>query len=259
MSPEAFRAFTEAVRVRVAADARVRGLVALGSTAEIRAPDPYSDHDLWLIVAPGTQESFRGDLSWLPGPERHAFAFRETEHGVKVVYEDAHLVEAAVFSLEELELARANHYRVLLGDESVAHAVAATAERGRMSSPADPSWLFGQALTHLLVGVARHRRGEGLSGHRFVHGMAVERLVALIHGLETPENPQAADDLDPFRRFESLHPARAEALHAALGEPLEGAVSGLLDLLEAVAGSTAERGRALSTVRALLRKERSGC
>ncbi|MEL6187777.1 MAG: hypothetical protein AAFU79_24405, partial [Myxococcota bacterium] len=243
MNSEDFLEFTKAVTARLRPEPSVRGLVALGSTAGERAPDPYSDHDLWLVVATGAQERFRNDTSWLPEAERQVFAFRETEHGVKVVYDDGHLVELAVFSMEELAVARANHYLVLIGDEEVAGAVAATADPARRASPPDPEWLFGQALTHLLVGVARHRRGERISAHRFVHGLAVERLVTLVRGLESSAVPEASDDLDPFRRFEQMHPERAQLLHAALGLPLEAAALELLGLLTDVVALGPQQAR----------------
>lgn len=62
-----YRAFTQALAGGLKADARVVGLVAVGSMAERDyAPDEWSDHDFFVLTRPGEQEAFRSDLSWLP-------------------------------------------------------------------------------------------------------------------------------------------------------------------------------------------------
>src|SRR4051812_48367660 len=78
------------------------------------APDDWSDHGFFVISSAGEQERLRGDLSWLPRHDGVALAFRETEHGLNVIYDDGHLLEFAVFDLDELGLAGINRYRVLL-------------------------------------------------------------------------------------------------------------------------------------------------
>ena len=74
-------------------------------------PDQWSDHDFFVISEPGSQEYFRNDLSWLPDDRQIAFWFRETTHGLKVVYENGNLLEFAVFDFAELELAKADRFR----------------------------------------------------------------------------------------------------------------------------------------------------
>jgi hypothetical protein len=41
------------------------------------------------------------------------WAYRETEHGLKVLYRGGHLLEFTVFSENELQMARLNRYRIL--------------------------------------------------------------------------------------------------------------------------------------------------
>lgn len=113
MTPEAYSAFTEKLKESLSNDDRVLGLIAVGSMARVDyEPDQWSDHDFFVITRPGQQEFFRSNYSWLPPHRKIVFTFRETAHGVKVLYEDGHLLEFAVFDLEELYLARVNRVRV---------------------------------------------------------------------------------------------------------------------------------------------------
>jgi hypothetical protein len=211
MTPELYSRFTEELQRRIEADPRVVGLVALGSmAARDYLPDRWSDHDFFVIVHPGQQESFRNDRSWLPDAERIVLHLRETEHGLKVLYADGHLLEFAVFDLEELHLAQINRYRVLVDKDGVTHHLeqihAATLDQTRQSSPTD-SHLLGQFLTNLLVGVGRYQRGERLSGTQFVKSLALRHLIILLARHLPSENKARLDNLDPFRRFEVAFPA----------------------------------------------------
>ncbi len=200
MDAAAFAAFTGALAERLARDPRVVGLVALGSmSGEGPAPDEFSDHDFFVVTETGLQELFRGDLSWLPGAESAVLVHRETEHGLKVVLPDGHLLEFAVFDRDELLVARANRYRVLLDRGGVAERMAEVAAR---PAPLPESrWLCGQLLGNLLLGGGRAARGELLSARLFVAGHAAGHLLRLLARHVPPEADAALDDLDPFRRF----------------------------------------------------------
>jgi hypothetical protein len=84
------------------------------------APDEWSDHDFFVITPPGGQEALREDLSWLPRADRVALSFRETGHGLVVLYDDGHLLEFAVFELDELALAAIEVAYPELGSELAA-------------------------------------------------------------------------------------------------------------------------------------------
>ena len=116
------------------------------------APDEWSDHDFFVITPPGGQEELRNDLSWLPCRRSHRALGTETDHGLIVIYDDGHLLEFAVFDLEEIALAGVNRYRVLLDrggvEERVEH-VAVTPRPQR-----DDLFLFGKTL----IGRARRDR-----------------------------------------------------------------------------------------------------
>jgi len=229
-----YRHFTRELRVRLEADPRVLGLVAVGSMAEQDyAPDRWSDHDFFVVVASGTQESFRSDLRWLPGWEEIALSFRETAHGVKVVLRNGHLLEFAVFDPEELSLARVNRYRVLFDLERVGERLERVAQATRSSldlaAPRD-EWLTGQFLTALLVGVGQHDRGERLSGRQLVASGAVSHLVRLFAKHVGSPSAGLLDGLDPFRRFELAHPSLGARLNATQTLETPAAARALLDL-----------------------------
>lgn len=229
MEPVEYRRFTERLRESLAADGRVVGFVALGSMAGgDLAPDAFSDHDFFVITLPREQEAFRTDLGWLPADSGAVLAHRETAHGLKVILEDGHLLEFAVFDLDELLVARANRYAVLLDRGGVAARMAEVAARPA-ERPAD-RWLAGQLLGNLLVGGGRAARGELLSARLFVAGHATGHLLRLLARHVPVEAAVPLDDLDPFRRFERAFPRLGGEVNAALErEPLEAALA-LLDL-----------------------------
>ncbi len=233
---DAYRALTVELCRRLASFPEVIGVVALGSMAErSSSPDRHSDHDFFVVVEAGAQERFRADLSWLPEHGRVVLAYRETAHGLKVIYEDGHLLEFAVFSPDELAVARVNEFRVLLDRGDVAARMAAVrraTEAGlRESAPSD-AWLLGQFLAALLVGAGRWRRGERLSGRALLDGPAVDHLVELVARHVPPAPAVPRDDLDPRRRFELAYPSVAPEIERALtAEPPRAALI-LLDLAE---------------------------
>jgi hypothetical protein len=230
---DAYRAFTAALVEGVAADERVVGLVAVGSMAERDyGPDEWSDHDFFVVVRPGEQEALRRSLDWLPRPDEIALSFRETEHGLKVLYENGHLLEFAVFDLDEVALAGVNRFRVLLDRGGVAarmqEVADATAARPRDSDER----VFGMLVTAVLVGAGRHRRGEELSGAYFVKGLAVRHLLELLARAVPAERTSLLDDLDAFRRFDLVHPVLARELAGLLRSDTLAAARGLLTLTE---------------------------
>lgn len=229
MDAAAYAAFTEALAQRLARDSRVVGLVALGSmSGEGPAPDEFSDHDFFVVTEAGAQERYRSDLSWLPGAERAVLVHRETEHGLKVVLPDGHLLELAVFDLDELRVARANRYRVVLDRGGVAERMAEVAAKPAFAP--ESRWLCGQLLGNLLVGGGRAARGEVLSARLFVAGHAAGHLLRLLARHVPPEAEAALDDLDPFRRFERAYPGLGARVNGALAlAPLEASLA-LLDL-----------------------------
>lgn len=211
----------------------VVGLVAVGSFAT--GPDEYSDHD-FLVVARSPEEAqgLRRDVTWLPDADRLVLVFRETAHGVKVVYDDGHLMEFSVFLPDEIRLAAINRSWVLFDKADVRQRVDAAREAtaSRAGSPEESdAWLVGQFLTAMLVGVQRHRRGERMSAVDLVHRYGLRHFLVLLARHVPAENPDARDHLNPFRRVELAWPAVGMALSALFSTGnLEKTALGLFDL-----------------------------
>jgi hypothetical protein len=230
------RAFAEQLLSNLAGDEDVLGLVLLGSTSgQPPAPDDFSDHDFFVVTRPGAQERFRTELGWLPGAAQVALAYRETAHGLKVLFASGHLAEFAVFDLDELALARINRYAVPLDRADVAERL----ERGRearraeaaAAAPHDERWEVGQLLASLVVGAGRAARGERLSGHGRVRVDALGHLVRLLRARLAPSESARLDDLDPMRRLEQALPAVAAELDRALRLPVTAAARALLAIV----------------------------
>ena len=233
MDPAEYESFTRDLQERLSADPRVLGLVAVGSMARRpeHLPDRWSDHDFFVIVTAGAQESFRSNLGWIPRYGDIALSFRETAHGVKVVFRDGHLIEFAVFDPDELTVARINRYRTLIDRERIDERIARVAERTAAEArPPSEEWLVGQFLTNLLVGVGRHHRGERLSGRQLVEASAVAHLVALLTRRASSPETAKLDPLDPLRRFETVFPSLGRRLDGVAGMETPEAARALLDI-----------------------------
>jgi hypothetical protein len=238
MTPEAYEAFTRALVGNLESEPRVVGLVALGSmAARDYLPDRWSDHDFFVIVEAGEQERFRTDLSWLPEPQRIVLAFRETEHGMKVVYDDGHLLEFAVFDVEELHLAQVNRYRVLLDRGGIADHLRKIEEATTQREGPSDEYLLAQFFTTLLVGIGRYQRGERLSGGYFIKTLALRHLLVLLAEYAPAEEAALLDNLDPFRRVERALPELGAELDTILSQDALLAARGLIELAERELGN----------------------
>lgn len=226
--------FTTQLVTGLRRDDRVIGLVALGSMAATeRAPDEWSDHDFWVVTVDGAAAALRSDLRWLPRPDDIVIGFAETEHGRSAIYGDGHLVEYAVFDDGELEVARANAYRVLLDDCDLEARMRAMAERTIADArAADPTGAdrFGRFLAQLTIGVSRHGRGEFLSADELIRGRAARTLLSLLVTFSVPDGDSRLDSLDPTRRFELASPALARQIGEALTSPTLACAATLLSI-----------------------------
>ncbi len=238
MTPGDYQRFLDDLLARLEAEPEVLGLVTTGSTAGGgHAPDAWSDHDFWVVVAAGRGEAFRNRLTWLPDPARVAYAFRETPHGLKVIYDDGHLLEYAVFEPAELAVAKVNDYRVLLDRAGIGDALAGVRGqtlRWAAAAYADDRWLMGQVLTHTQIAVGRFYRGERLSSHHYFRSLAIENFVRLVVRHVPPTRPDLRDDIDPRRRFEQVWPELGDRLDALLLMPVPSAARALLRLISEV-------------------------
>lgn len=190
----------------VAASGEGLALIGLGSVGqELQRLDAWSDLDFFVIARPGCRDRFLLDHGWLEAACPVAWHFRNTGDGAKLLFADGIFCEFAVFEPEELE-----HIPFAEGRLVWKHPEA-SADLARPRRPVpEPvihgrEWLIGEALTNLLVGMARERRGEHLSALRFIQGYAVDRLLELAESLEEPR-PALRDAFATERRFEQRQP-----------------------------------------------------
>lgn len=165
---------------------------------------------------------------------------------------DGVFCEFAVFEPAELEAIPFAPGRAAWKREGVDDTIAAP-RRPLPGATTDETWIVGEALACLLVGLGRWRRGEKLSAMRFVQGHALDRLIEL-DALRT--RPPAGDPFSGERRFEARQPAVAAEL-AALAPGYERTPQAALAMLDALAAPMVECIRARATPRARPRCGRS--
>ncbi len=232
MDRAAFEQFSAELLARVEDLPGVIGLVLMGSTADRSRLDEWSDHDFAVITDPGAQDALKADLAWLPRFDRLALSAADPEEGFKAFYDDGHVLEFDVASLEELLGWEADDYEVVLDRGGVAETMRTISAKEKPGERADAARDIRIFLTLLLVGVGRHRRGEVIMAGAAVRSAAVSRLVDVwrsrIHG----DRPDALDSLEPRRRFELAYPEAGAAIGRALEADVETAARTLLDLAE---------------------------
>jgi hypothetical protein len=219
---------------------RFAGLVLLGSASPAAAArrDEWSDHDFFMLAAPGSEAAVRDVRSWLPDPERLVLVAREGDIGFAAVYDDGHVFEFAAATAEELGGAIATGDVDIPVDDGTAAPLMAAAQARVAEAPApDPVNETSLVLVKLLIGVGRARRGEHLVAGQFVHAWAVNHFARAVRG-RLPVDGSVRDAIDPVRRFERDYPSLGADLRTVLAAPVEEAARGLYDLLR----STLEPG-----------------
>jgi hypothetical protein len=184
-------------------------LIALGSVGrETARLDAWSDLDFFVVAQPGAKARFIDDLGWLAEAQPLAWHFRNTANGHKALMDDGVFCEFAVFEPAELDAVPYAPGRVVWAREGVDAAIA-TPARALPRPTTDETWIVGEALACLIVGLARWRRGEKLAAMRMVQGHALDRVIEL-DALRT--RPPGGDPFNAERRLEQRQPALAAAL-----------------------------------------------
>lgn len=235
MPLSSFQAFTDALQAALEAHPAVIGAVGLGSVAgQSHQPDHYSDHDFFVITRPGDQDHIKADLSWLPVYPRVIFSYHDTDHGMKALYDDAKLVEFAVFDPDELaRYGRVNDYVVLvdrMGLAALLPTLKAAAAPDQHSLGQSDQRLYGDFLHQCQIAIGRARRGELLSGRSLLVA-ALGNALKLLTRHVPPTQPAVLDNLDVFRRFEQGYPALGADINAALAGPVDVAANTLITIL----------------------------
>ena len=234
-SKEEFLQFEEQLTQKLEVLNEVIGLIFLGSAADHSRIDEWSDHDFFVVTKQGQAEALRTNLSWLPNHERIALSPRETAHGLKVVYEDGHVLEFAVFEDSELEIASANSYLVTLDKtktiQTRMQAIADKTQSNLDIKPFDPNSTYELLLCQLLIGVGRARRGEGLIASEHIRSWAMSSLIKLLRHWHGTSESHLTDSLNPLRRFEKQYSDLGSAINKALALSPEDCAKAFLQIL----------------------------
>ena len=199
----------DAIAASLATHPDALALIGLGSCGvETHRLDDWSDLDFFVIVAPGAKARFLRDLDWLRAAHPIAWHFQNTADGHKVLMEDGVFCEFAVFEPQELATVARTAGRIVWKRDGVDDAIAAAGTRG-LPPTTDETWIVGEALSCLLVGMLRWHRGERLSAQRFVQSYALDRLIELD---ALRRRPPAGDVFSIERRLEQRQPALAALL-----------------------------------------------
>jgi hypothetical protein len=201
----------DAIGASVASQPDALALIGLGSCGvETHRLDDWSDLDFFVIVAPGAKARFLRDLDWLRAAHPVAWHFQNTADGHKVLMADGVFCEFAVFEPQALEKVARMAGRIVWKRDGVDEALVAPEARG-LPPTTDETWIVGEALSNLLVGLLRWHRGERLSAQRFVQSYALDRLIELD---ALRRRPPSGDVFSVERRIEQRQPALAALLPA---------------------------------------------
>ena len=227
LPPSDFLKYQERLVESVSQRSDVLGLMFAGSSANLARADKYSDHDFYLIVEDEVAEKYRQELDWLPDSEQILLRPRETQHGLKVMYEDGRLLEFAVFADSELDSQIAPPDRVVaFARGGIADRIEAIGlkEAGAFKLEDELALL----LTLIHIGIGRARRGEIVAANQHIKGYAVNHLVGIIRN--ATGDSANADSLNRYRRFELDRPEEAAAIAKALDLQAEQAAAELIEI-----------------------------
>lgn len=209
---------------------KIIGLVLVGSTAETDRVDEWSDHDFFVLTEKGDQEELRQNLDWLPMANTIAFSFRETEHGLKVVYRSGAVLEFAIFDCDELSGCTVNHHRLAFGNEDAKQALATATNRLPATVMGEDLADFRHFLSLLVIQTGRARRGEILTAGQGIRGAGLTVLLKVLTRRLSPDS--RLDTLDVTRRFEFVHSEIGRELGMAVALEPEKAGMELLNIAE---------------------------
>jgi hypothetical protein len=232
MTAAEYEQFTDNLRRRLEGDARVLGLVALGSTANPEWRDAHSDHDFWVVVAPGATATFLEKFSWLPDAGDLVACVRTGVRYMVALYATGHVLEIGVFEPDELTEGKLGAYQVLFDRHGLAERLAEIAARPVRPPTPDDRSECELLFVMLLTGAARAARRERLSAHKYLGFFAPDFLIGLLVRNKPFAMPERVDRLDPWRRFEELDPALSADMLAAVRLPPTEAALRLLDIAE---------------------------
>lgn len=229
MEAKAFDTYTDQLRVSLESARDVLGLVALGSTADSALRDEWSDHDFWVITAPGAQDTLVNDLSWMPDFGDIVIVVCHGKHGRTVLYRNRHQVELAVFDVDAARTGKIDRYQVLIDRGQIAELIESIHQQTLQEARVKPDALENLCAT-VWSACERYGRGEVLSARQYIDGFAVNKLLNLISSNEPAD--KGKDVLDPRRRLELRSPALAAEVLALRDLDVPAAALRILEIAE---------------------------
>ncbi len=178
----------------------VEALIGLGSIANPKRLDNFSDIDFFLIVSKGYKIKFLNDLTWL-----HrllpVYQHQNTKDGFKILLQNDVFLEFAVFTLDELNSIPYHQPKILYA-KSKAIETKIPMKLVPLEKP-DQSYHLHEALSNLYIGLLRYKRGEKMAAYQMIQEYAFHHMVLAkqqIHGHVD------MDPFNPFRRLEQADP-----------------------------------------------------
>jgi hypothetical protein len=188
-----------------------------------------------VIVRDGTKRAFIENIDWLAAAHPLAWHFQNTVDGHKVLMTDGVFCEFAIFEIHELGSIPYAPGRFVWRRSEVEESLATP--KLALPAPRDSSWLVGEALSNLIVGLQRHARGERLAAMRMIQVYALDRVLEFLELQHAAsEDPLAARDVfNVDRRIERRYAPAARALPQWAGgyEQTASAALALLATLDA--------------------------
>lgn len=209
MEPALLLERIDAIGHSLAGSGHALALIALGSIGRDTARlDAWSDLDFFAIVEPGHKPRYLDRLDWLEAAHPLAWQFRNTRDGHKALMADGVFCEFAVFEPAELESIPFAPGRIAWKRDGLDDTIALPRRALPQSRLPDETWIVGEALSCLLVGLMRWHRGERLAAMRMVQAHALDRLIEL-DALRMQQRGESAPGADPFSRERRLEQRQA--------------------------------------------------
>lgn len=171
-------------------------LLGLGSMSEVNRADAYSDMDFFIIVHDDAKLKFLEDLFWLK-VRPLTYAFKNSNDGYKILYDDGVYGEFAVFTKDELANAHFTkgiiYYKT--DDFDISLIAPKNAPKKRQ---VNIDFNINEALTNIYVGLLRQQRGEIANASTFIQVYAYNLILPLFDCLYEKHDP--FDDPYVFER-----------------------------------------------------------
>jgi len=213
VTPELLLTRLDAIAFSLRESGKAMGLLGLGSVGKERMRlDPYSDLDFFVMVEVGHKQRYIEHLDWLEAAHPLAWRFQNTADGHKALMADGVFCEFAVFEPSELTRIPFSPGQWIWRSEDLP----AELSEPQIPTPSqklpDETWLVGEALSCVFVGLLRWHRGEKLSAARFVQSYALDRLIELDAMRATANHEVPVDLFNRERRLERRQPSLAGEL-----------------------------------------------